>query len=84
MNFTGVLCWIEKYFCEILFDKENIIKIELPSEQNANSQVPAKSACVIEGKSGKVLYEQNKDEKLAMASTTKIATLIVALENYEN
>jgi len=50
----------------------------------ANSQVPAKSACVIEGKSGKILYEQNKDEKLAMASTTKIATLIVALENYEN
>ena len=50
----------------------------------ANSQVPAKSACVIEGNSGKVLYEQNKDDKLAMASTTKIATLIVALENYED
>lgn len=50
----------------------------------ANSQVPAKSACVIEGNSGKILYEQNKDQKLAMASTTKIATLIVALENYEN
>ena len=50
----------------------------------ANSIIPAKSACVIEGNSGKVLYEKNKDQKLAMASTTKIATLIVALENYEN
>ena len=36
---------------------------------------------VIEAGSGRVLYSYNKDMRLEMASTTKIATAIVALEN---
>lgn len=39
------------------------------------------SAAIIDGESGRVLYEKNGYEKRAMASTTKIMTLIVALEN---
>ncbi len=45
------------------------------------TSLSAKSAVVIEAKSGRVLLEQNKDERLAMASTTKIMTALVALEN---
>lgn len=41
----------------------------------------AKSMCVIEQTTGRVLIEKNKDERLAMASTTKIMTALVALEN---
>ena len=31
--------------------------------------------------SGRVLYSQNKDERKLIASTTKIMTTIIALEN---
>jgi len=41
----------------------------------------AKSAILIDAKSGKVLYEKNAYEKLSMASTTKIMTAICAIEN---
>lgn len=45
---------------------------------SANS---AKSAILIDADSGRVLYEKNAYEKRGMASTTKIMTAIVALEN---
>lgn len=41
----------------------------------------AKGAILVEKESGRVLYGQHYDEKMAMASTTKIITCIVALEN---
>lgn len=42
-----------------------------------------KSMCVI-SQFGDILNETNKDERLAMASTTKIITAIVAIENCDN
>lgn len=44
----------------------------------------AKGMCVIEKESGRVLYSKNKDQKLPMASTTKVATAITAIENCDN
>lgn len=41
----------------------------------------AKSLCVLEMTGGEIVYEKNAYEKLPMASTTKIMTAIVALEN---
>lgn len=40
----------------------------------------ALSACLMDADSGRVLYGKNVDEVRAMASTTKIMTLIIALE----
>ena len=40
----------------------------------------AESAILIEGNSGNVLYQRNADEKLPMASTTKIMTALTALK----
>lgn len=40
----------------------------------------AKSAIMIDASSGTILYSKNKDEKLGMASTTKIMTGIIAIE----
>ena len=40
-----------------------------------------RSSILIEAKTGRVLYEQNAHEPLPMASTTKIMTALVALEN---
>lgn len=42
--------------------------------------ISAECACLIEQKTGKVLFSKNKDLKHAMASTTKIMTAIIALE----
>lgn len=42
---------------------------------------PARAMVVLEGYTDTVLYSFNKDKSLPMASTTKIATAIVAIEN---
>lgn len=41
---------------------------------------PAKAMVVLEGNTNTVLYEFNKDDKLPMASVTKITTAILAIE----
>ena len=42
--------------------------------------VEARSALLIEPKSGTVLFEKNADEKFAPASVTKIMTMLIAME----
>ncbi|MGI6777001.1 MAG: D-alanyl-D-alanine carboxypeptidase family protein [Acetivibrionales bacterium] len=44
-------------------------------------EIDASSAIVIDMETGRVLYEKNAYKRRAMASTTKIMTAIVALEN---
>ncbi len=44
-------------------------------------QTSGKAAILMDGRSGRILYENNIREKLPMASTTKIMTAIVALEH---
>lgn len=41
----------------------------------------AKAAVLMDGDSGRILYGKNENEVLPMASTTKVMTLIVTLEN---
>lgn len=41
----------------------------------------ARAACIIERQSGRVLFAANAQERLPMASTTKVMTALVALEN---
>lgn len=48
---------------------------------DAGLKLYAKAAVLMDADSGRVLYERCGDEQLAMASTTKIMTLIVTLEN---
>lgn len=45
------------------------------------SELYAISACLMDADTGRVLFEKNGQEERAMASTTKIMTLIVTLEN---
>lgn len=53
-------------------------------EKNAGAVAQsAKSACLINGVTGEVLYEKNSQERMPMASTTKIMTLLTALEESE-
>ncbi len=43
-------------------------------------EIPGKAMCTMETKSKRVLYSKNENQKLAMASTTKIMTAITAIE----
>lgn len=44
----------------------------------------AKSSIMIEASTGKVLFENNADEKRAPASMTKVMTLLIIMENVES
>ena len=41
----------------------------------------ARSAVLMDAESGRILYSKNGNEQMPMASTTKIMTCIIALEN---
>lgn len=55
--------------------------LDVPTEaQAANLEVGGKSAVLMELSTGKVLFEKNPHEKLAIASVTKIMTLLLVME----
>lgn len=47
---------------------------------NGGIEVEAKSALLMEAKSGTIVYEKNSHEKFAPASVTKIMTMLLAME----
>ena len=47
----------------------------------AQGETSAKAACVLELETGRVLFEQNARARLPMASTTKVMTALLAIEN---
>lgn len=51
--------------------------------QTSPGNLYARSAVLMDGSSGRILYEKNGEDFLANASTTKILTCILALENAE-
>ena len=61
---------------------QNTPKVEglVLSPDDALPRVTARSAVVMEARTGRVLYERNMNERRFPASTTKIMTLIIALE----
>lgn len=61
-----------------------ILPNKVQSVAQTDIGISAKGAVVIEANSGRVLVEKNKDEQLPMASTTKVMTALVALENTED
>jgi len=56
-------------------------------EENKNEismDIQSKAVVLIDAESGKVLYEKNKDEKLEIASVTKVMTILLILEAIDN
>jgi len=54
------------------------------SSSFSQPQILSKSAILVDVPSSYPLFEQNADQKLPIASTTKIATALVVLENYDD
>lgn len=65
-------------FTILLTEPEKIIAAEEPPKE---TELFAKAAVLMDGDSGRILYSKNGTEALANASTTKILTCIIALEN---
>ena len=63
---------------------ENEEKKNNDTSNNINLAENAKSAIIIEASTGKVIFEKNANEKMAMASMTKMMTLLLIMENLEN
>jgi len=57
------------------------LSIAYGNESIENIQVSGQSAIVMDVETGRVLYEKNIYSKLPMASTTKIMTALLAIEN---
>ena len=53
----------------------------LPASASEPFRVAAKGAVLIDADSGRVLFAQNANQRLPMASTTKVMTTLLALEN---
>lgn len=51
------------------------------AEEVKKPEVNAHSAIIMDYKTGRILWGKNETEKMSMASTTKIMTAIIALEN---
>lgn len=60
------------------------ITLVAPKTVLAEVQSSAKGMVVIEGNSNEILYSYNHETELPMASTTKIVTAILAIENTPN
>lgn len=56
---------------------------ERSDPDSENALYPAKSALLAEAATGQVLFSQNGEDKLAIASVTKIMTLLIAAERIE-
>lgn len=81
-NFCGRLA---VYLCAVLIFVALSFPCRIFAEESEEKTVPkrlyASAACLYDAARGRVLFEQKGGERLAMASTTKIMTLIVILEN---
>lgn len=84
MKKIQVKCWLfillflgNSFFDPMSVYAENTGENETTIDEN---DLYAHAAVLMDAVSGRILYGKNADEKMAMASTTKILTLIVTLE----
>lgn len=69
----------EKVTYHLTFETDTDVEVTSTGVESL-SQINAKYALLMDAKNRRVLYEKNGYEKAPMASTTKIMTLIIALE----
>lgn len=63
------------------FDQKENVQMEEVTEKPDQNSLYAKAAVLMDADSGRILYEKNGHQAMANASTTKILTCIIALEN---
>ena len=76
----GEVCALQTKAAEIYQQEETEGESSQSVEEIKESTLYAQSAVLMDAESGRVLYGKNEKDVLPMASTTKIMTLLVALE----
>ncbi len=79
---TRILCCV-LMIISVLGFANVLYNIKTSKELDLQALAPYRSMCVI-SEDGQVLNQYNKDQQLAMASTTKIVTAIVTIENCDD
>jgi D-alanyl-D-alanine carboxypeptidase len=67
-----------------IVENESSIKIPQKVNESLGVKLEAKSAIVLDRRSGEILFAKDSQKKMAMASITKIMTVIVALDSKIN
>lgn len=85
----GYLLGLVLYLCvslnlEIQAEEETLETPSAVSVESEELELYARSAVLMDGDSGRILYGKKADAELPMASTTKIMTCIVALEQADS
>ncbi len=70
-----------KRFTSILMAIIMLLQVQVFGENTKALEIDAKSCVLMESSSGKIIYENNKDEKLSPASITKIMTLVLIFDS---
>ena len=70
-----------RFFFILLLLSVLLYEFSMPLTAAEPENLHAAAAVLMDAESGRVLFEKNGTEKLPMASTTKIMTLLIALEN---
>ena len=71
---SGTKRWAAGLFIALIFMYNHVGAL-------AQGETSAKAACVLELETGRVLFESNMHTRLPMASTTKVMTALLAIEN---
>ena len=85
VSLIRIICCVS-FLCILVLGVKTISYAREEAEQRessgfASNNLYAQSAVLMDGSSGRVLYEKNGTKFMANASTTKILTCILALEN---
>lgn len=72
---------MKKFFCAALIAATFVFTMPAFASAKADAQAASSAEIVVEAESGRVLYEANADERLPMASTTKILTALIIVED---
>lgn len=69
------------FFLGILLLFLGSVSVTATEQESEPNQLLATAACLMDGDTGRVLFGKRETDPMAMASTTKIMTCILALEN---
>jgi len=72
---------MKRKFCFVLTFMFLLMNIVPISAQETSLPLQSEAVILIEENTGKVLYEKNSSQKMYPASTTKVLTALIALEN---
>ncbi len=77
---------MKKYICLSLAVSMvfSLFTIASYAKESTLPEISAPSAILMEYSSGEIIYEKNPDEKLPLASVTKVMTMLLAMEEIES